>query len=149
MPVFSHSRLRVYERCPREYRFQYVDRVKVPDVETVEMFLGSHVHAALEALYRSVKAGVVPTLDDVLAGYRRTWDAEWTSTIRIAAPDRTAADYQAQGARQLRDFHARYHPFDQERTVAVERRILFPLDEARNLWMQGYIDRLSVTREGT
>ena len=149
MPVFSHSRLRVYERCPREYRFQYVDRVKVPEVETVEMFLGSHVHAALETLYRSVKAGHTPTLDEVLAGYRTKWDAEWASTIRIGNPERSAADYQALGARQLRDFYARYQPFDQERTVAVERRILFPLDEARKLWMQGYIDRLSVTREGT
>jgi putative RecB family exonuclease len=149
MPVFSHSRLRVYETCPRQYRFQYVERVKVPEVETVEMFLGSHVHSALEALYRSVKAGRTPALDEVLGGYRARWDAEWASTIRIGHPERVAADYQALGARQLADFYARYHPFDQERTVAVERRILFPLDETRKLWMQGYIDRLSVTREGT
>ena len=149
MPVFSHSRLRVYETCPRQYRYQYVDRVKVPEVETAEMFLGSHVHAALEALYRSVKVGHTPTLDEVLGGYRKTWDAQWASTIRIGDPERVAADYQALGARQLGDFYARYHPFDQERTVAVERRILFPLDEARKLWMQGYIDRLSVTRERT
>lgn len=149
MPVYSHSRLRVYETCPRQYRYQYVDRVKVPEVETAEMFLGSHVHAALEALYRSVKVGHTPTLDEVLDGYRKTWDAQWASTIRIGDPERVAADYQALGARQLGDFYARYHPFDQERTVAVERRILFPLDETRKLWMQGYIDRLSVTREGT
>ena len=149
MPVFSHSRLRVYETCPRQYRFQYVERVKIPEVETVEMFLGSRVHEALEDLYRSVKAGHTPPLDEVLAGYGKAWDAQWSSTIRIANPERTAANYRALGARQLSDFDARYRPFDQERTVAVERRVLFPLDEARKLWMQGYIDRLSVTREGT
>lgn len=148
MPVFSHSRLHVYETCPRQYRYRHVERLKVPKVETVEMFLGSHVHAALEALYRSVKAGRTPSLDEVLAGYRARWDAEWAKTIRISRPEMTAADYLALGARQLRDFYARYQPFDQERTVAVERRILFPLDETRSIWMQGVIDRLSVTREG-
>jgi RecB family exonuclease len=148
MPMYSHSRLRVYETCPRQYRFRYVERVKVPEVETVEMFLGSHVHAALEALYRGAKAGRAPTLDELLAGYRGGWQAEWVDSILISRPELTAADYLALGARYLTAFHARYQPFDQERTVAVERRILFPLDEARKIWMQGFIDRLSVTREG-
>jgi putative RecB family exonuclease len=148
MPVYSHSRLRVYETCPRQYRFRYVERVKVPQVETVEMFLGSHVHGALEALYRGVRAGRAPTLDELLAGYRGGWQAEWADSIQISRPGLTAADYLAMGARHLSAFHARYQPFDQERTVAVERRILFPLDEPRKIWMQGFIDRLSVTREG-
>ena len=148
MPMYSHSRLRVYETCPRQYRFRYVERVKVPEVETVEMFLGSHVHGALETLYRGVKAGRAPTLDELLAGYRGGWQAEWADSIQISRPGLTAADYLAMGARHLSAFHARYQPFDQERTVAVERRILFPLDETRKIWMQGFIDRLSVTREG-
>jgi RecB family exonuclease len=148
MPTYSDSRLRVYETCPRQYRFRYVERVKIPQVETVEMFVGSHVHGALEALYRGVKAGRAPTLDELLAGYRGGWEAEWADTIRISRPELTAADYLALGVRHLTAFHARYYPFDQERTVAIERRILFPLDEARNIWMQGFIDRLSVTREG-
>ena len=38
MPMYSHSRLSVYETCPRQYRFRYVERVKVPELETVEMF---------------------------------------------------------------------------------------------------------------
>src|SRR4030095_6641516 len=67
---------------------------------------------------------------------------------RESRAERRPADYQSLGARQLRDFYARYQPFDQERTVAVERRILFPLDEARKLWMQGYLDRLSLQHRG-
>ena len=74
--MYSHSRLSVYETCPRQYRFRYVERVKVPELETVEMFLGSRVHETLEALYRRVKAGVLPTLDDLLADYRARWLAE-------------------------------------------------------------------------
>jgi putative RecB family exonuclease len=148
MPMYSHSRLSVYETCPRQYRFQYVERVKVPEVETVEMFLGSRVHDALETLYRRVKAGTVPTLDEVLADYRARWEAGWSDAIRIGKPERTAEDYLALGVRHLATYHARYQPFDQERTVDLERRIVFPLDESRKIWLQGYIDRLSVTRYG-
>src|SRR4030095_1300587 len=160
MPMYSHSRLSVYETCPRQYRFRYVQRVKVPEVRTVEMFLGSRVHDALETLYRRGKAGgapppphgavgaaPAPTLDEVLADYRARWQAEWTGAIRISKPERTADDYLALGARHLATYHARYQPFDQERTLDVERRIAFPLDETRKIWLRGYIDRLSITRD--
>lgn len=30
MPVYSHSRLSVYETCPRQYRFQFLDRLRQP-----------------------------------------------------------------------------------------------------------------------
>jgi len=148
VPMYSHSRLSVYETCPRQFRFQYVDKVAVPEVESVEMFLGSRVHAALQDLYDRVRQGKVPALDDVLAGFRRDWVEEWTPDIQISREDMTAEDYLALGGSQLTTYDERYRPFDQERTVAVERRVSFPLDETRKIWMQGYVDRLSVTREG-
>lgn len=49
MPMYSHSRLSVYETCPRQFRFQYVDKVAVPEAESVEMFLGSWVHHRIQA----------------------------------------------------------------------------------------------------
>ena len=67
MPLYSHSRLSVYETCPRQYRFRYVDRIKLPRVRTAEMFRGTHVHAALETLYRRMQRGRTPSLDEVLA----------------------------------------------------------------------------------
>ena len=66
MPVYSHLRLGVYETCPRQYRFQYGDKVPVPEIKTVEMFVGGQVHSALEDLYRPVTRGSVPPLAAVL-----------------------------------------------------------------------------------
>ena len=60
MPMYSHSRLSVYETCPRKYRFQHVERVKVPEAKTAEMFLGSRVHDTLESLCRRGEGGDVP-----------------------------------------------------------------------------------------
>jgi putative RecB family exonuclease len=148
MPMYSHSRLSVYETCPRQYRYQYVDRVPLPELETVEMFMGSQVHAALENLYRQVAARKMPALDEVLAGYGHRWAADWRPEIQVSRPELRPDDYRRQGEAHLATYYHRYHPFDGERTVAMERRIVFPLDEPRRIWIQGYIDRLSVTRDG-
>ena len=126
MPVYSHSRLGVYETCPRQYRFQYVDKVPVPEVRTVEMFVGSQVHSALEYLYAQVKRGAAPALDAVLDGYRKRWTEEWTEDILIRREGTSADDYRLQGEGHIAAYYRRYHPFDAERTVAVERRVMFP-----------------------
>lgn len=34
MPVYSHSRLSVYETCPRQDRYQYIERL--PAFESLE-----------------------------------------------------------------------------------------------------------------
>lgn len=55
MPVFSDSRLSTFEQCPLKYKYQYIDKFKVKAAKTVEAFMGSCVHEALEKLYRDLK----------------------------------------------------------------------------------------------
>ena len=52
MPLYSHSRLGTYENCPFQYKLRYVDRVKPILGNTIESFMGSMVHDALEWLYK-------------------------------------------------------------------------------------------------
>ena len=52
MPTFSISRIGTYRDCPRQYKFAYIERPQVEFEDTVEAFLGSRVHEALEKLYR-------------------------------------------------------------------------------------------------
>ena len=148
MPVYSHSRLSTYETCPRQYRFQYLDRLDVPEVETAGQFLGSRVHEALEALYANVRFGRVPSPEGVLEFFRTAWQENWHEGVRIQQPDLTAEDYRREGERQLEVYCRRYAPFDHDHTLAVERRILFPLNPERGVWFQGYLDRLSRSRDG-
>jgi putative RecB family exonuclease len=148
MPLYSHSRLRVYETCPRQYRFRYLDRIKLPRVKTAEMFRGTQVHAALEALYRRVQRGRMPSLEEIVDGYRRAWQAEWAPEILISDPSMTPEDFLRQGEQDLVTYDARYRPFDGDRTVEVESRITLSLDPARRISLQGYVDRLSIARDG-
>ena len=148
MPVYSHSRLGVYEVCPRQYHFQYVERVPMPEVVTAETFLGSHVHAALEELYAAVRQRAIPELERLLEGYHQRWSRAWTDDILIRRTETSADDYRRQGEELLTAYYRRYYPFDRDRTVSVERLVMFPLAEERRIWFQGFVDRLSVTRDG-
>jgi putative RecB family exonuclease len=125
-----------------------VDRIKVPQVKTVEMFRGSQVHAALETLYRRVQRGRAPSVDEILDGYRRAWQAQWAPEIVVSDPSMTPDDFLRQGEQDLVTYDARYRPFDGDRTVEVESRIMLSLDPARRISLQGFVDRLSIARDG-
>jgi putative RecB family exonuclease len=149
MGLYSHSRLGVYETCPRQYRFQYVDRLEVADeAEAIQLFLGSRVHEALEALHRELLRGRLLSLDELVNVFRHHWEREWPKRVRFPNPDDSPETYRAAGERHLTDYYRRYHPFDRERTVAVERLLLFPLDPEGQVRVQGYVDRLSVSPDG-
>ncbi len=148
MPVYSHSRLKVYETCPKQYEFQYIRKPDLPEVEPIEWFLGNRVHETLEALYLNVRFGRVPPLEGLLGHYRDGWREAWHEDVRIQQADLTAEDYRREGERQIEAYYQRYAPFDHDHTLAVERRLHFPLDHERTVWFQGYMDRLSRTPDG-
>ena len=66
MPAFSHSRLSTFETCKLQYKFNYIDRIKVEREDTAETFLGSLVHEALEKLYRDLQYEKLVSLDELL-----------------------------------------------------------------------------------
>ena len=141
MPVWSHSRLSSFEKCPLQYRYRYVERIR-RDVFGIEAFLGNRVHEALEHLYGEVRQRRVPRLADLLALYHRNWEAEYADRVRIVRAGLTAADYRQAGEDYLRTFYAEAHPFDDGETVGLEEKVEFALDPAGRYAMVGYIDRL-------
>ena len=58
MRIHSHSSLGSFENCPRQYWYQYIGKPPVERVDTIEAFLGTCVHEALEKLYRLRRSGL-------------------------------------------------------------------------------------------
>lgn len=79
MPSFSHSKIGSYETCPLQYKYAYIDRVKVEvEVEdTVETFLGNRVHEALEKLYRDKQFEKLMSMEELLTYFNKMWTEEW------------------------------------------------------------------------
>ncbi len=147
LPVYSHSRLSTFEKCPLQYRYRYIDRIK-RDTQGIEAFMGNRVHSALERLHSGVLMGKVAPLDDVVAFYHRDWEAQHSDRITIVKKEFTAEDYRRVGERCLVDYHERYAPFDQGRTLGLEERVTLALDGERRYRMQGYVDRLDRVAPG-
>jgi putative RecB family exonuclease len=148
MTVYSHSRLSCYEQCPAKFKLQYIEKVETEVAESVEAFLGSRVHEALEKLYRDLDHQKMTTLEELLGFLRSEWTTHWSDDIVIVNKEYTAENYQKMAEKYLTDYYRRYQPFTQGKTIALEERILIMLDPAGEYKIQGYIDRLTEVKEG-
>lgn len=148
MPTYSHSKIGSFETCPLQYKFAYIDRVKVEAEDTIETFLGSRVHEALEKLYRDKRFEKLLTLEDLLAYYDKIWDEKWKDSIIIVKEDYTAENYRKMGERQLTDYYNHHKPFDQGRVIGLETQDFLSLDGEGKYKFHIRIDRLMDMGEG-
>ncbi len=147
MPVYSHSRLSTYEKCPLQYRFRYLDKIK-RDTQGIEAFMGNRVHEALERLYRDLLMAKRISLDELVGAYQRSWRGNYSDKIKIVRTEYTADHYRQVGERSLVDYYQRYEPFDQATTLGLEERVFLALDDTSRYQLQGYVDRLARAGNG-
>ena len=145
MAVYSNSKLSTFEQCRQKYKFHYLDRIKVPG-ESVEAFLGSRVHEALEKLYEDVRHRKIPEVDEVLAYYRERWEAEWSDEVKIVNARYTGKNYFDMGEDFIRDYCKRHHPFDEGRTLGLETQDMLDLGDGNRFHIR--IDRLTDEGDG-
>jgi putative RecB family exonuclease len=138
--AYSPSRIGTYENCPLKFKFRYVERR--PSVRsTIEAFLGSRVHDALEKLYKDLRFKKELSLEELLAYYWRRWDQEINDQVHVVKEGYDRENYRRMGEAYLTQYYHHYHPFDQGKTVALEKLIMLPLGEG--YVVRGYIDRLT------
>jgi putative RecB family exonuclease len=142
MPSYSHSKIGTFETCRLQYKFAYIDKVKVEAEDTIETFLGSRVHEALEKLYRDRRFEKLMTLEELLAYFNKIWIEKWKDSIIIVKTDYTAEDYRRMGERQLTDYYNRHYPFDKGRILGLETQDFLSLDEEGKYKFHIRIDRL-------
>lgn len=146
--IFSHSRLSSFEKCPRQFEFRYIQKI-ASESESIEAFVGKRVHEVLERLYLFASRGMLPGVEKVVDRYHKLWEEGYDAErVRIVREGATVAFYRALGERCVRGYYVRHYPFDEGETLGLEKRVLFPLDEAGAYRMQGVIDRISRARDG-
>jgi putative RecB family exonuclease len=142
MPTYSHSQLSTYETCPHQYKLSYIDKIEA-ETESIEAFMGSRVHDALEKLYRDLmKVDKLNTLEEILDFYHQSWEKNWKGMVQIIRKQYSVEDYQRQGRKCVAEYYRRHHPFDHGKTVGLEEYISFPLNGEKDYWIRGYLDRL-------
>ena len=142
MPSFSHSKIESYETCPLQYKYAYIDRVKVEAEDTVESFLGNRVHEALEKLYRDKQFEKWMSMEELLTYYNKLWTEEWKDSVIIVKKEYTMENYRKVGEKQLADYYNRHKPFDRGKVIGIETKDMLSLDEEGNYKFHIRIDRL-------
>jgi len=148
MPSFSHSKIGTFEACRLHYKFQYIDKIKVEAEDTIETYLGSRVHEALEKLYWDKRFEKTMTLEELLAYYNKIWEENWKDSVIIVKKDYTAENYRKMGERMLTDYYHRHEPFDMGRVIGLETQDHLPLDDKGQYKFHVRIDRLMDMGDG-
>lgn len=148
MMIYSYSRLKCFEQCPQKYKFQYIDKIKIEAKESIELFLGKRVHKTLKKLYQDLMHQKENALEDLLGFLREEWNKNWNDSIRVVKEGYSPEYYLGSAEQYITDYYQRYKPFNQNRTIAVEKQIFVNLDGPKDYRLCIYIDRVTKTRDG-
>jgi len=108
--------------------------------QSIELFLGSRVHEALEKLYRMLQFGKKLSLKEVLRFYHLEWKKNWNRTVFIVNDDLSPKDYQSMGAKFIYDYYNTYEPFNQGKVLGIETEYFLDLDEKNTIHVR--MDRI-------
>ncbi|HEC77023.1 MAG TPA: PD-(D/E)XK nuclease family protein [Thermoplasmatales archaeon] len=136
---YSYSAISSFESCPLKFKLAHIDRI-APPRKNIEAFLGSRVHETLEKLYRDKLYEKVCSLNELIDFYNKRWFKEMSGNIFVAK-DYDIENYRKMGERYIKDYYNTYKPFEEGRTIALEKKVFFPLNE--KYWLVGIIDRIS------
>jgi putative RecB family exonuclease len=146
---YSHSQLETFESCPLKYRLQYRDRIKTGR-KSIEAFMGTMVHDALEKLYRDLRMSCRPDLEELIKYYLAKWETSFGEGVFVVRSEYSPEDYRETGLRCIRDYYGRYAPFGGGIPVWLERKVNIPVQdtEGRAINFTGVLDRLDSCEGG-
>jgi putative RecB family exonuclease len=136
----SFTRVDTFERCPRRFRYQYVDGL--PQAPAPQLSFGSSVHSALEWLYDR-KHPVLPSCEELLQALFDAWDT--TGYAEVERDEQMRAYEHARAV--VSAFHARVEREGFRLPAATEAWFELPIGD--DIVVVGSIDRLDVDDDGT
>ena len=149
MATYSHSRISTFENCPYAYKLRYIDRKKPESPTTIEAFMGSMVHEALEYLYKLKKFKKRVAKASIIKKYRDLWEKNYSDDILIVKAESEglkADNYRKMGEKFISDYYDRMKPFEQITILGLETMDRMTLPDG-NQW-HVRIDKLGCDDEG-
>jgi hypothetical protein len=145
----SHSGVATFEKCRQAFEFKYL-LLEHERFSTIEQFMGTCVHTALELTYRQAKkTGRHHRLSTIQKNFHDTFTQGRPSDLKIVRPDKDDAYHHRVGGDCLRQFYeARLRRSPTTEIVAVEHKFLLP-DLVPGVALKGIIDLIQRGADGT
>jgi putative RecB family exonuclease len=131
-----------------KYRYEYVVKLQIEELEGIEAFLGCRVHEAMRKLYQDMKFTKIPTLEEVLAYYNEQWKKNWHKDIHIVRKEYTEENYRRMGEKFITMYYKKHHPFDKGIIMGLEEIVIISLNPEGTYKLRGYMDRLMKVKDG-
>lgn len=142
----SYSALDTFRSCPQKYKFQEIDRIRVP--KSKEAVFGTIVHQTLKFLYSQEPA--VPAIEEALRYFRDHWPLDGSVAQTLWANEQEEAAYRADGERMVAEYYRAAFPHF-SRTVAVEAPFEVSVEDkasGETHLLRGKIDRIDKHPDG-
>ncbi len=107
----SYSALESFSQCPQKYKFEHIDKIRVPKGK--EAVFGSAIHGALKFMFS--RDPLFPTLEEVIARARETL------LQSSAIPDNEKDRFVSSGKKMIIDFYKKNPPW-KFTTIDLESR---------------------------
>jgi len=134
----SYSALNTYQSCPLKYKYQAIDKIKVP--KSKEAVFGSTLHEVMKFIHTP---GILsPTLDQAMEHFSNRWNP---AVFNGSDEERAAF---SQGVKMIQDYYKKNNPADFN-IVNLESRFHFEIGPPENRHtISGIIDRIDRTENG-
>lgn len=143
---YSYSSLTKFEACPQAYAHKYVWKTPIPEEEVrvdLPMACGSIVHAVLEHAHRTIlDTHLSLTLSELHEKLPQLWkDALSQSPTPILEEE--LAPFLQKSADNISWYYDTYFSQEKGATIAVEKKLMYPLNAQHKQWLIGFVDRIS------
>lgn len=135
----SYSSIDTYNQCPQKYKFQEIDRIRVP--KSKEAIFGTVVHDSLKFMFQ--KDPLFPTLDEVIDYFRSKWPEE---SFNSSAE---SSIFFEEGVKMLKNFYKKNSPWNFS-IIDLESHFEVPIEASTGAVhiLAGKIDRIDKLNDG-
>jgi putative RecB family exonuclease len=130
----SVTQMKMYLRCPLQYKFRYIDLLKIPPVSALT--LGKSIHSALEGNYsQKIETKKDLPSEQVIDIFSDSWENNVKETT--FEEDEKPGEVKDDGVKLVSIYHKQVSPTIQPKLVEKEFNLAF---ENVDYTLKGYID---------
>lgn len=140
----SYSALDIYKTCPLKFKFQEIDKIRVP--KTMELVFGSVIHSALQYMFE--RNPLYPSIEQVVDFFRDNWQKQ-TAVFQEKHYEKQKKIYCDDGIDILKRFYKKNQPWNFN-NLELESFFSVELEDPKTKevhTLTGKIDRIDKNRE--